>query len=522
VHAVNTNKASPRRSRVQVLDQACCAKSLSGLTLSSLSHAFPDTGVIKWDAYVMCEILTGWPGPVRSLLTLDPTAHGSTAGSTVTQHHHASGCVNGTTVLVVAAVDAPPAWHPHTAGGGTQLMAQLTASSSSSTTAEKHAGELQALPSVAAAAGGADTVSVGGAPVLFGQGGSSSGVLDSLFNITGSHTQHVQQQHSPAGVLQGPSSSSSYSRSEGVAGAEASVLAAPSYLCLLPIDLPWFEPQLTKCQEGTRAGPQQHQPSPVTAADLHSGRIRGCVDHRPYVTVLPLPQQPLASYLAARGALVAVGSSTGDPRVTLCAVSESSGLQLLQTVQVPLPQALIDAGAANARVSADPGTSSSSSQSKQVRLQGLLLLPSGRPPVASSDTPTAGGSGVELSTTSVLALLACCDKAAQPPVGFSVGFGGSRGSQASDADLHLVKFRCCPPPASLPSGPQQQPRRVEAAAAAAAAQQQAGGSVDSGSQAVVAALQALQVSLESRLDAMQATLQRMDARLQALERRDLS
>jgi hypothetical protein len=135
---------------------------------------------------------------------------------------------------------------------------------------------------------------------------------------------------------------------------------------------------------------------------------------------------------------------------------------------------------------------------------------------------------VDIGSTAVVALLACSDKQPRALFGF---FGGSstskQGQQGSAADLYLVKGAL-----GTGSSLQQRPHVSLPPAAPAAArtvveqqqQQQAGGHqaqvASDGSAAVVAALQAIQLSLEGRLDAMQQTLLQMDRRLQALERRN--
>lgn len=184
---------------------------------------------------------------------------------------------------------------------------------------------------------------------------------------------------------------------------------------------------------------------------------------------------------------MAVGSSTGAPRVTLCSVSDRQGLQSLCILTLPMPRA-VSAGA----VDASPHAGSSSS--KQARLQGLVLL------------PTAGKDAG--SSTALVALLACSDKPTQGSVAAAAGLFGAFGSGTGQqsADLYLVKV------AAAGEDP------VQETAADSTARQEVVAPAD-GSAAVVAALQALQQSLEGRLDAMQATLSRMEQRLEALEQR---
>jgi hypothetical protein len=196
----------------------------------------------------------------------------------------------------------------------------------------------------------------------------------------------------------------------------------------------------------------------------------------------------------------------------------------MQTVTIPMPRA----------VSAATGTVLGSSI-KQARLQGLLLVPAskasrrstGHKPLAAAADDDEQETLVDISSTAVVALLACSDKQPRALLGF---FGGSstskQGQQGSAADLYLVK-------GALETGSSLQQRPHVSLPTAAAArtvaeqqqqQQQAGGRqaqvASDGSTAVVAALQAIQLSLEGRLDAMQQTLLQMDQRLQALERRN--
>jgi hypothetical protein len=314
-------------------------------------------------------------------------------------------------------------------------------------------------------------------PVSLGAGPATAcSVLDSLMNI---HSEHEQQQQ--PGPLPVQLSAAAAAAQDSQRPSSSSQGCA--HLCVLSISL---QQVLQHAGSANGLAPQ------LAALGRPSSSSGG------YNCALPLPHQPQPTFLAAARNIIAVGSSTLAPLVTLVRHSRTAGLQLLQSVEVPLPLHGGDV----------------TDSSRQVRLQGLLQLDG-------EGTGTASSSSSSL--VELLALLAVTDTAAQGPSLFA-GLSSSRSHRSSAADVHLVKLAVELGGDGQPGQLQQQEQQQHVHQHHHQQRQQQVAQptppgIDAGSQAVVAAIQALQASLEHRLDALCHALKRTEGRLQALERR---
>lgn len=470
-------------------------------------------GCMNWCSHSTHEILTAWPGTPKALLTLQQQQQ--PAAAAVGWGSGAAAAAAGQVVRVVAAVDADTQWRD---GGGSavQQSAPAHTTESAAAAAVGNGATLKGVIMPLAAGGGVDNNS---SSSMAGEGGG--GVLGSLMNISSSGQQGPSTSTSLLVQELAATNVADSAAGTGITISSSSSTPQPqqassSYLCLLTLNLSWLN---SNSPSGPSSGSNNTaaaaQPSGAIASSslqpIHnSDRQQGGTEHSAFVTVLQLPEQPLARYLAATAAgdgssqLVVVGSSTGAPRVTLCAVSDTSGLEALQTVVLPLPRAVMGAVAAAVDEGSGSGSGNSSSQ-KQARLQGLLLVGA-----------VGATSAADSSACDILALVACSDKpagAAAAVPGFFGVFGGSGSSSRSAAttELHLLRVGVGKPHQPASSSPVQQQGQQQQ-------EQEQPHEGRSGSEdAVVAALRALQTSLETRLDAMQATLSSMEARLAALE-----